>query len=112
MTEPTKEQKGIWLNEFYEWYKDCFSIDGDMAEQIKTQMFADMRYAYIAAKKSDFEELQKTREQLSRCEKLLVRFVPDERTIQWEGRELDARQYFKDKQGEGQMSFYTKNKER
>ena len=41
------------------------------------------------------QELQKTREQLSRCEKLLVRFVPDEKTIQWKQRELDAKQYFK-----------------
>lgn len=73
MTKPTKEQKGIWLNEFYEWYKDCFSIDEDIAEQVKTQMFADMRYAYIAAKKSDFEELQKARDQLKKCEKSLMK---------------------------------------
>lgn len=46
------------------------------------------------------QELQKTREQLSTCEKLLMRFVPDEKTIQWEKRELDAKKYFKDKQGE------------
>lgn len=46
------------------------------------------------------QELQKTREQLNTCEKLLMRFVPDEKTIQWQQRELDARQYFKDKQGE------------
>lgn len=46
------------------------------------------------------QELQKTREQLSTCEKLLMRFVPDEKTIQWKKRELDAKQYFKDKQGE------------
>ena len=71
MNKPTREQKSIWLNEFYEWYKDCFSIDGDMAEQVKTQMFADMKYAYIAAKKSDFEEIKTLKEQLAKAEQLI-----------------------------------------
>ena len=48
------------------------------------------------------QELQKTREKLSTCEKLLMRFVPDEKTIQWKQRELDAKQYFQDKDKQGE----------
>ena len=58
------------------WYEQCTYIDE------------------IASLK---KELQATREQLEIAENLLIRFVPEEGTIQWEQRELDARQYFKQK---------------
>lgn len=67
-------------------------------ERLENERIRD-RFSY--EKSILVQELQKTREQLSTCEKLLMRFVPDEKTIQWKKRELDAKQYFKNKDKQG-----------
>ena len=62
MTEPTKEQLDKWKNEYQEWGED---------ESNPNPFQSDMDYdeygeaCYIAAKKSDFEEIKTLKEQLA-----------------------------------------------
>ena len=99
MTEPTKEQ--VWKEEARKAYQDQQSQDneGGCREPI------GFVQGYLAAKKSDFEELQKTREQLVEHRialKNLLFYETDNSHTEAENLLEKYNQYFQDKDKQGE----------